>query len=178
MALGSFRTFACHPLYIFCTVYAALWVNAVWCTNDLKWNLFHSTFIWMPQNLNNETLTLVQVMPFITLAKVDPDLCRHLAHPSHSGIILLIWRLSAGDDDVIRWKHFPRYRPFVRGIHRSPVNSPHKGQWRRDLMFSLICVWMNGWVNNLEAGDLRRYRAHYDVTVMVIDIWHLPLSDL
>ena len=43
---------------------------------------------------------------------------------------------------------------------------PHKGQWRAALMFSLICVWINGWVNNGEAGDLRRYRAHYDVTVM------------
>ena len=32
-------------------------------------------------------------------------------------------------DGVIKWKHFPRYWPFVRGIHRSPVNSPHKGQW-------------------------------------------------
>ena len=42
----------------------------------------------------------------------------------------------------------------------------HKGQWRRALMFSLICAWMNGWVNNREAGDLRRHRAHYDVTVM------------
>ena len=69
-------------------------------------------------------------------------------------------------DDVIKWKHFPRYWPFVRGIHRSPVNSPHKGQWRGALMFSLICVWINGWVNNREAGDLRRYCAHYDVIVM------------
>ena len=34
------------------------------------------------------------------------------------------------DDDVIKWKHFPRYWLFVRGIHRWPVNSPHKGQWR------------------------------------------------
>ena len=47
-------------------------------------------------------------------------------------------------DDVIKKKHFPRYWPFVRGIHRSPVNSPHKGQWRGALMFSLICVWING----------------------------------
>ena len=69
-------------------------------------------------------------------------------------------------DDVIKWKHFPRYWPFVRGIHRSLVNSPHKGQWRGALVFSLICVWINGWVNNREAGDLRRRRAHYDVTVM------------
>ena len=69
------------------------------------------------------------------------------------------------------WRHqmelFPRYWPFVRGIHRSPVNSPHKGQWRGALMFSLICVWINGWVNNHEAGDLRRYRGHYDVIVMI-----------
>ena len=70
-------------------------------------------------------------------------------------------------DDVIKWKHFPRYWPFVRGIHRSPVNSPHKGQWRGALMFSLVCVWINGWVNNREAGDLIRQRSHYDVTVMV-----------
>ena len=69
-------------------------------------------------------------------------------------------------DDVIKWKHFPRYWPFVRGIHRSPVNSPHKGQWRGALMFTLICPRINGWVNNCKAGDLRRNCAHYDVTVM------------
>ena len=78
-----------------------------------------------------------------------------------------------------KWKHFPRYWPFVRGIHRSPVNSPHKGHWRGALIFSLICVWISGWVNNLEAGDLRRYYAHYDVIVMKfgqcarIDIKHV-----
>ena len=69
-------------------------------------------------------------------------------------------------EDVIKWKHFPRYWPFVLGIHRSPVNSPRKGQWRGALMFSLICAWLNDWVNNREAGDLRRHRAHYDVIVM------------
>ena len=78
----------------------------------------------------------------------------------------------ADHDDVIKWKHFPRYRPFVRGIHRSPVNSPHKGQWRGALMFSLTCVWINDWVNNREAGDLRRYRVHYDVTVMISLMFH------
>ena len=63
-------------------------------------------------------------------------------------------------------KHFPRYWPFVRRIHRSPVNSPRKGQRRGALMFSLICAWINRWVNNREAGDLRRYRPHYNVIVM------------
>ena len=76
--------------------------------------------------------------------------------------------LALHHDDVINWKHLPRYWPFVRGIHRSPVNSPHKGQWRGALMFSLICIWINDWVNNLEAGDFRRHRGYNDVTVMTI----------
>ena len=70
-------------------------------------------------------------------------------------------------DDVIKWKHFPRYWPFVRGIHRSPVNSSHKDQWRGALMLSLICALTNGWVNSRDADDLRRNRAHYDVIVMI-----------
>ena len=65
-------------------------------------------------------------------------------------------------DDAIKWKHVPRYRSFVQGIHRSP----HKGQWRGALMFSLICAWINGWANNRKAGDLRRHCAHYDLIVM------------
>ena len=69
-------------------------------------------------------------------------------------------------DDIIKWKHFPRYWHFVRGNHRSPVNSPHKGQWRGHLMFALICAWTEGCVNISDAGDLRRNRTHYDVTVM------------
>ena len=55
-------------------------------------------------------------------------------------------------DNVIKQKLFHR--------------SPHKGQWRGALMFSLICAWINCWANNCEAGDLTRHRAHYDVTVM------------
>ena len=75
-------------------------------------------------------------------------------------------RYTRWHDDVIKWKHFPRHWTFVRGIHRWPVNSPHKSQWRGALMFSLIFAWINGWANNREAGDLRRHRAHYDVSVM------------
>ena len=90
-------------------------------------------------------------------------------------------------DDVIKWKHFPRNWPFVRGIHRSPVNSPHKGQWRGALMFTLICARINGWVNTREAGDLKRYRPHYDVIVMLfktyycrssIMAWRIPVSNM
>ena len=128
-------------------------------------------------------------------------------------------------DDVIKWKHFPRYWSFVRWIHRSPVNSPHRGQGRgalmffncvfypvlflysitmknvflfpcgcilscfhglsfcsvlvsddeikkiNHLMFSLIWAWINGWVSNREAGDLIHHRAHYDVTVMLMNLF-------
>ena len=48
----------------------------------------------------------------------------------------------------------------------STVNSPHKGQWRGALIF-LSAPWINGWVSNGEAGDLRHHRAHYDVIVMI-----------
>ena len=78
----------------------------------------------------------------------------------------LVPHIMEWHDDVIKWKPFLRHWPFVRGIHRSPVNSPHKGQWRGALMFSFIWTSIDGWVNNRETGDLRRHRAHYDVTVI------------
>ena len=77
-------------------------------------------------------------------------------------------------DDVIKWLHFHCHCPFVQWIHRSPVNSLHKGQWRGAVMFSLTCASINGWVNNHEAGDLRRHCAHYDVTVMRHCIFLFP----
>ena len=80
-------------------------------------------------------------------------------------------------DDVTKWKHFPHYWPFVRGIHRSPVNSLHKGQWRGALMFSLICVWINSWENSREAGDVRRNHAHYDVIVMTSVLGSISTRD-
>ena len=62
---------------------------------------------------------------------------------------------------------FPRYWPFVRGIHRSSVNFPYKGQWRGALMFSLISAWTNGRVKNRDAGDLRHHGVNHNVTMMI-----------
>ena len=62
------------------------------------------------------------------------------------------------------------------GILWPPVNSPYKGKWRGALMFSLICAWINGWVNTREAGDLRCHRTHYDVTVMFGCTFHHSLK--
>ena len=68
-------------------------------------------------------------------------------------------------DDIIKWKLFPRYCPFVKGIRRSPVDPHHKGQWHGALSF-FICAWTNGWANNRDAGDLRHHGTHYSITVM------------
>ena len=69
------------------------------------------------------------------------------------------------------WRHqmetFSALLALCAGNSPVRVNSPHKGKWRGALMFSLNCAWINGWVNNPEAGDLIRYRAHYDVIVMI-----------
>ena len=111
------------------------------------WN--HDGFIWP----NSYITYVIIILALFQGTKLVAVLCYYKHHTSQHY-------------DVIKWKHFPLYLPFVRGIHRSPVNSPHKGQWRGALMFSLICVWINDWVNNRGAVDLRRYRAHYDVTVM------------
>ena len=68
------------------------------------------------------------------------------------------------------WRHqmetFSALLAFVRGMHQSQVNFPHKGQRRGALMFSLICAWINDWANNRKVGDLRRNHTHYDVTVL------------
>ena len=79
--------------------------------------------------------------------------------------VCLCHGISFMHDDVIKWKHFPCYWPFVRGIHWWLVDSPAKCQWHRVLMFS-ICTWTNGWVNSRDAGGLRCHGAHYDITVM------------
>ena len=93
----------------------------------------------------------------ITFKWGDPDICWPAYH-----------------DDVIKWKHFSRSWP-------SPVNSPHKGRWRGAFVFSLICARINSWVNNGEAGDLRRHLAHYDATVICQRIpyrWSAPGLDV
>ena len=88
---------------------------------------------------------------------------------STGSILLLVVLLY--HDDILKWKHFPRYWPFVWGIHQTPVNSLRKGQCREALMFPLICAWINSWINSRKDGDLGRFRAHYDVTVMILTKW-------
>ena len=79
-----------------------------------------------------------------------------------------------GFPSVTSW--FPSQKPVTQSL--SPVDSSHKGQWRGALMFSSICAWTSGWANNRGVGDLRRHRAHYDVTVIFVfeeAIYRLPV---
>ena len=81
-----------------------------------------------------------------------------------------VYRYCSHNVFVTWWRHqmetFSAWLALCAGNSPVPVNSPHKGQWRGALVWSLICVWINGWVNNHEAGDLRRHRGHYDVILM------------
>ena len=80
------------------------------------------------------------------------------------------WKCMHGFHDVvIKWKR-QRHWPFLRGIHRSPVNSLHNSQWGGALMFPLICAWTNVWAKNQDAVDLSHYRAHFDAIVMLLYI--------
>ena len=99
--------------------------------------------------------------PIITQDSMNREL---YSHPSFSGYQWFC--VPCMHDDVIKWKYFPRYWYFVRRIHRSPIDSPHKGQCRRAYIFSLICARTNGWADSRDASDLRRHRAHYGDILM------------
>ena len=94
------------------------------------------------------------------------QLLRNIQHLGEETEIIFPSHFS--HDDSIKWEPFPRYMPFVRGIHRWPVNSPDKRQWRGALTFSLICAWINGKINTRDVGDLRRHCARYDVIVKLL----------
>ena len=132
----------------------------------LKIKLFYKSSL----NFNNCKMAYISINPPnpSTVAEMSEDLCADC----NKALLFTSGKFSAPHDqklrdDVLNWKHFPLNWPFVRGIRRRPVNSPHKGQWRGALLFSLICVWITGWVDNRDAGNLRRHRSHYEVTVMI-----------
>ena len=112
------------------------------CSEWSLWDFVHGTIAvlsWHSQNV------LASWYPIIERVKLKPIFHR-------------IW--------ITMKKALVKWVPGIHGFHRGAVNSPHKGRWRGALMFSLICVWINGWVNNREAGYLICYSAYYDVMVM------------
>ena len=89
---------------------------------------------WLPGDLKKQLIGNHNIDLVITVYYV-------LKHQGYPLGLYTLSQMSLWHDDVIKWKHFPRYWPFVRGIHRSPANSPHKGQWRGAYMLFVICAW-------------------------------------
>ena len=99
--------------------------------------------------------------PYVTSASVDFSSCDDPVSPK---TLHGVFTETGQHDDVIKWKHFPRYWPFVRGIHRLPVNSPHKGQCTRsfDAFFDLrlnkrLSKQSWGWWSETSSHPLRRH---------------------
>ena len=67
--------------------------------------------------------------------------------------------LAICEGDLTVTGEFPSQRPVTRSF-----------------VFSLICFWINGWVNSCESGDLRRHRTHYDFIVMEITWLNIYLA--
>ena len=123
-----------------------LWLDACWAPSDYliqRWLTVSSLCIKIYLDTINNTIQILDFNKMLLKVKWMSFLFR-------SRCDTLTYTRS-GNGDVIKWEHFPRYWLFVRGIQRSLVNSPHKGQWRGAL-FSWICVWLNGWVNSREAS--------------------------
>ena len=66
------------------------------------------------------------------------------------------------------WRH--QVETFSALLALCVGNSPFAGEFSVQMPvtrnFDASFAWANGWMNNRDAGDLKRYRAHYDVTVM------------
>ena len=124
--------------------------------------------------------------------------CQHC--PNVRGIALKLWvngwsQTTKGNNRAVNsWVVAQKYNPWWRhqmetfsallvfGAGNLPVTDEFPTQrsvtWRLALLFSLICAWINGWVNNGEAGDLRHHRAHYDVTVIHCLEWKMEIHCL
>ena len=107
-------------------------------TSSLRGDIMHTPILWVTRHTEPVTNEIIQYVYMKRNKRVLTQSCSYNT----------------------RWRH------QMEKFSRSPVNSPHKGQWRGALMLSLICDWVNSWVNIPEACDLRRRCAHYDVSVM------------
>ena len=97
------------------------------------WRLFRSQRVHCCIHMRASALALLLL--FSDVMETDKVITKWI----QSNLCTTPSHVSAKHDDVIKWKHFPRYWTFVRGIHRSPVNSPHKGPTTRsfDVFFDV-----------------------------------------
>ena len=172
-----------HDCPIASKVYLAIWVkSAAFRVRQSSNHMHHSwdVLYFIQRNPAAHSQLTYSVIFLLTAIAVYRKLNVKIALRL-SSICIMFSTCAVTHDDVTKWKKFPRYWLFVRGIHRSLVYSPLKGQWRGALMFLLICAWTNGWANSRGADDFRRHRAHYDVPVIqcvcIAYIWSRLLID-
>ena len=94
-----------------------------------------------------------------------PGIAVTIGHCMLCVLLTYIGHIGAWIGNNTLWRHLMQL--FMRGIHRSTVDSHQKGHWHGDLMFCAL----NGWGNDSDASDLRRHSAHYDVTVTILHAW-------
>ena len=135
------------------SIYGLLWMTRKWIMALPMSNCLTYPILWRRRiTLELDYLPVILELQFI----------------HYERLAVLLWSISlAFIYSLSWWRHqmetLTRHWSSVRVIHRSLMNSPHTAQWREAMMFSLICDWANGWVNNRDAGDLRPHRPHYDV---------------
>ena len=139
-------------------------------SNELQWSELNVDILWYVK-MFTVTVALRRLnSPATRLFCLRS--CSGSLKPPNPSFLAFCWvnPLEWEESSSTWWHHqmetFPAQLAICAGNSPVPVNSPHKGQWRRALMFSLICTWIKDRVNNRGAGDLRRHRGHCYVNVM------------
>ena len=143
VAIHMIKRYRCYGRICMSTWFYVPWnqFSITGVTVGYVWT-FNFMFTW---KLSNQIMHLHAGLDN-TMHVANPSLMKN-AYSRRLKIFSLVFNLRSTStlwethDDIIKCKHFPRYWPFVWGIHR--VNSPHKGLWRGALMFSLICICIN-----------------------------------
>ena len=117
-------------------------------------------------------LCLLMAWCFSTRTSVATVLSRHLCISNCLGGLCDIWNVFVTSPEHLQWwRHkietFSALLAICAGNSPVPVEFPTQRPVTRSFVFTLICARINGWVNNHEAGDLRRHCAHYDIIVML-----------
>ena len=116
------------------------------CLTNQRWLLVSDVLWHSPQSNFTKVLTIVDFL-WVRSGVSHMTVISQRMMTSSNGTFSALLAICSGNSPIPG--EFPAQRPVTPS-----------------LIFSLICVWVNDWVNNREAGDLRRYRAHYGVTVM------------
>ena len=125
-------------------------------------------------------VSVITTYDFVELWHVYLLFCVMLQIVSHNDFN----KSQAAFQAISWWRHqMETFSALLVICEGNPLLIPHKGQWRKALMYSLICAWINDWANNRGAGDLTRHRDgcwliagwRRDTSVQYLLIAHLSI---